>query len=444
MSQIAQRFVKRSSETAALFHHHPHAIYEFRDKIWRVTQMQGNVPANIFMSDAFRRLLVALQTQGIQVQTCTTPKQGVSEVFPMSWYCSNPSCNKFISGPLADRDCPACRSEIRQLPLVVICDACSYLDAIKTNNMACRRCGTKSYTLVMYDRNNLGSWRIVCQTCLDAVLQRERLRRDQPNGFKRFEGEFQTWTDLEPGAPCPNCRAPQSSDPDNPGKRVVPAGSNVVSPAFTTTFDQDVPTIKLRALTTASKEFTKNPDYDQVLDRIKNVFGIQEIYLAEIVALNCTYGYRVGRNQTIKQFGGQSVYLRADQCGAILFEFDPAKFSDDSKEQMLHSIAHALLQVVGYITGLGNEAYREYVDIANSAVMIFTAEAGGCDILVQEPAKLVTWLKQARAVVHDCKNQCKLGCPWCLHLRTFQCDRLNRNLNREGLSALWDKKVGLL
>src|SRR2546426_6859150 len=187
MSQIANRFIKRSSETAALFHYFPGAVYEFRDRIWRVRQMQGNVPANIFLSDAFRRLLNTLQAQNIQVQTCTTPKHGVSEVFPMSWYCSNPMCNKFLSGELRDRDCPSCTKEMRQLPLAVICDACSYIDAIKPNPRPCTRCNSVNLTLVMYDRNNLGSWRIVCKNCLEGVLQREGLRRDQPNTFKRFE-----------------------------------------------------------------------------------------------------------------------------------------------------------------------------------------------------------------------------------------------------------------
>jgi hypothetical protein len=292
----------------------------------------------------------------------------------------------------------------------------------------------------MYDRNNLGSWRIVCQNCLDTVLRREGLHPDHPEAFKRFEDEFKVWSDLEIGAKCPVCDAPQSVNPQNPGKRIVPASANIVAPAFMTTFDQDIPTIKQRALTTASKEFSISQDWVSVLDRIKRVFAIEEAYLANIVALNCTYGYRVGHGANTKPFGGGGVYLRSDQCEAILFQFDSKRFSAESKEQVLHSAAHALLQVVGYVTGLGNEAYREFVDAETCTVMIFTTEAGGCTLLIQEPAKLVTWLKRARSIVHNCKNQCLNGCPWCLHIKTWQCSGLNRNLNRVGLANLWSSR----
>lgn len=436
---LAQRFIKKSSETASLFHYFPGAIYEFRDRIWRVKQMQGNVPMTVWSSDAFRRLTDALQQQNIQVQTCTTPKQGTAEVFPMSWYCSNPSCNKFISGELKGRECPSCKSEMRQLPIVVICNKCGYIDAIKVS--PCKRCRTTdSLRLVMYDRNNLGSWRIVCKTCLEKVIKREGLRADRPDSFKKFEQDFKVWSDLEIGAACPICDASSSANSGIPGKSIVPAGSNVVSPAFMTTFDQDVPTIKKRAVSTASKEFSINQDLQSVFERIRRVFAIEDVYLANILALNCTYGYRVGRCSTIKAFSGGGVYLRADQCGAVLFQFDPERFPIDTREKVLHAAAHALLQVVGYVTGLGNEAYREFVDVSTCTVMIFSSEAGGCDLLVQEPAKLVTWLKRARSIAHNCKNQCTSGCPWCLHVRTWQCSGLNRNLDRIGLTKLWNSR----
>jgi hypothetical protein len=438
-SQLAQRFIKRSSETAALFHHFPGAIYEFRDRIWRVKQLQGNVPRNVFMSDAFRRLLDTLQSQNIQVQTCTTPKQGMAEIFPMSWYCANPSCNKFITGELNARECPSCGGEMRQLPIMVICDSCGHIDAIRVQ--PCKRChSTSSLRLVMYDRNNLGSWRIVCQHCLNNILRREGISPNRPQSFKRFEKEFSVWSDLEPGASCPNCRAKQSTDPQNPGKRIVPASSNIIVPAFTTTFDQDIPTIKSHAITTAEREFSIDENWQALFDRIKRVFAIEEIYLANIVALNCTYGYRVGHCPNIKSFSGGSVYLQSDQCGAVLFQFDANRLPVDTRNSVLHAAAHALLQVVGYITGLGNSAYREYIDSENCAIMIFSPEAGGCDLLVQEPAKMVTWLRRTRSVVHNCKNQCTGGCPWCLHIKTWQCPDLNRNLNRVELANLWKSR----
>lgn len=437
---LVDKFVKRSSEYAALFHYFPGALYEFREKIWRVRQIQGSTPSTIYLNDSFRRLVDNLKSQGILVQSCTTPKQGTSEVFPQTWVCSNPRCNRFESGELHSRLCSRCGTgELRQLPLVVICDKCGNLDAIKCS--PCPRCkSAANFRLVMYERNYIGTWRIVCHTCLDKVLKREEISSDNAAAFKPFQDEFHIWSDIEPGVKCGRCRAPSSSSSDDPGKRIVPAGANVIAPAFTTTFDQDVESIKSNALTTASKEMSGSPEWEALFARIKKTFAIEEIYLANITALSCTYGYRVGRNTIDRPFAGGEIFLRADQCGAILFQFNPERIPKDQAKMMLHSVAHALMQVAGYITGLGNEAYREYSDPTSYSVLIFTPEAGGCDLLLTEKEKLVTWLKRARAIVHGCKNQCVSGCPWCLHLRTWQCSSLNRDLDRKNLADLWKER----
>src|SRR2546428_13784227 len=96
--ELAAKFVKRSSESAALFHHFPGAIYEFRDRIWRVKQIQGNTPVEIYTSDAFQKPLTELKQQGVTAQNCTTLQQGTSEVFPQTWFCANNQCNRLSLG----------------------------------------------------------------------------------------------------------------------------------------------------------------------------------------------------------------------------------------------------------------------------------------------------------------------------------------------------------
>lgn len=439
-SALLEKFVKRSSEYGALFHLFPGALYEYRDKIWRVNQITGNTPVNIYQGDAFQRLLNQLNKENIQVQSCTVPKNGTSEVFPPSWYCDKPDCNHFETGYLRSRTCPRCKTgEMRQVPVVIICDNCGYLGAIR--QPTCSRCNSSmNMRLVMYERPNIGSWRIVCQTCLDRVLRRGGLSPDNPKAFKKFEREFQVWSDIEPGVKCPRCRAEHDIRHDTPGKRLVPAGANVVSPAFMVTFDQDMASIKSKALTTASREMSSNADWKAIFERIKRVFALKEIYLANILALSCTYGYHVGDYPRTLPFPGNNVYIMTDKAGAIVFEFDLDRIPKDHVKEILHSAAHALLQVVGYVTGLGNEAYREHVDVESGCVMIFSTEAGGCDVLLTEKAKLVDWLSRTRAVVHECKNQCEDGCPWCLHVKLWQCSSLNRDLDRKGLSQLWKER----
>ncbi len=438
-SQLLSKFEKRSSESAALFHHFPGAIYEFRDRIWRVTQLQGSTPVEIYSSDAFQKLLVALKQQGISIQSCTTPQQGASQVFPQTWFCSNPGCNRLVLGDLRGRDCTKCKSEMRQLPIVVICDRCGHLDTL--TSAPCRRCrSAANLRLLMYERHNIGSWKVACQTCLEAVLRRERLLSDRPSTFRRFQDEFGVWSDLEPGAKCRICDAGQSTGLDNPGKRVAPAGSNVVTPAFTTTFDQDIDAMTKTSKTCASNEMSVSEEWQTLLKQIRKTFAIKEVYLTDIMALSCTYGFRVGRYPKILPFPGNSVYLRAEHANALLLTFDHARIAQDLTGQVLHSAAHALVQVAGYVSGLGNEVYREYVDEQNHAVLIFTTEAGGCDLFLGEKEKLVELLRRARTVVNECKNQCKEGCPWCLHIRTHQCSRLNRELNRSALASLWSER----
>jgi hypothetical protein len=438
-SPFLEKFIKKSSEYGALFHLFPGAVYEFRDKIWRVKQIQGSPPISIYISNAFQRLLSELKNEGIVPTTATVPKTGTSEVFPQSWYCSNPACNRFEAGTLRSRSCQRCGQEMRQLPLVVVCDSCGYLDAIR--QPSCERCGNgHNLRIVMYERYAIGTWRIVCQTCLERVLTARGIPPNQPERFKPYESDFHIWSDLEPGTRCPRCRADHVTDPKKPGKRVVPAGANVVTPAFKTTFDQDMLSMKSRAVTTASKEMSTNADWKTTFERIQRVFGIKDIYLARIMALSCTYGYKVAKFQTTLPFQGNNVYLRADEAEAILFEFDLGRIPVDKAKEVLHSAAHAFVQVAGYVTGLGSEAYREYFDVESGTAMIFTTEAGGCDVLVTEKAKLLELLKRARAIVHNCKNQCPAGCPWCIQVRPIQCARGNRELDRTSLATLWQSR----
>jgi hypothetical protein len=174
-----------------------------------------------------------------------------------------------------------------------------------------------------------------------------------------------------------------------------------------------------------------------VADRITRVFGILDIYLTEIVAMTSTCGYRVGNCAEEFPFPGGAIYLRADTVTAALFVIDESRLPSQGKHETLHAAAHALLQTAGYVSGLGREAYREFVDDEHNAIMIFSVEGGGCDILIREPAKLITWLRRARAIVHGCKNQCQLGCNWCLFVSNWQCPEFNRQMNRNQLAQLW-------
>lgn len=292
----------------------------------------------------------------------------------------------------------------------------------------------------MYERENIGSWRVVCQTCLDRVLQRERIPAERPDLFQKYSEDFRVWSDLEPGTKCPRCGAAHSTDGSQPGKNLVPAGANVISPQFTTKFDQDMAEMKSKAITTASKEMGVSEDKKAILERIRRVFGIKEIYFTEIMALSCTYGYRVGKHPRTLPFQGNNIYVKADDAEALIFEFDPGRIPQAVAKETLHSAAHAFVQVAGYVTGLGNEAYHEHYDPATSTAMIFTTEAGGCGVLLSEVPKLLELLKKARAVVHNCKNQCGPGCPWCIQIRSFQCSSLNRELNRTALASLWKER----
>ena len=437
------KFIKRSNESSALFHYFPGAIYEFRDRVWRVKEMHGNIPGHIHLgSDAFRELLKQLEEKGIRVQNYSGLRTGISEVYPMTWYCDNRSCNRFVTGHPKDRICTRCKKgQMHQIPLVVICDNCGNMDQL--NARTCNQHHDKSsLRLARYEMEKVGTWRIICNECLEQSAQRHGFQIDDPASFRIYEDEFRVSSDLDPGSVCRQCNAARSTK-DTKGKRVVPAGANVVAPAFMTTFDKDMENIMSSAKTRASQVMSYDDDMKIGFERIQNVFGIKEIYLADTIALNCTYGYRIGRYSNDIPFQDGTIFLKSDPCEAVVIQFDDKKIPEINRENILHAISHALLQVAGYITGLGNEVYREFYHAPTCTVMIFTTEAGGCQLLVQEPAKLTDWLKRSRAVVHECKNQCEQGCPWCLHLRTWQCSNLNRNLDRIGLSAMWDKKVGL-
>src|SRR5207249_4928508 len=96
------------------------------------------------------------------------------------------------------------------------------------------------------------------------------------------------------------------------------------------------------------------------------------------------YGFRVGRYSKVIPFQGGSIYLRAERANALLLTFDKNRIQGDAAHDTLHSAAHALVQVAGFVSGLGNEVYREYVDPKSQAVLIFTTEAGGCDLFLTE------------------------------------------------------------
>jgi hypothetical protein len=328
---------------------------------------------------------------------------------------------------------------MRQVPLVVVCDNCGYVDGIR--QAKCDRCNSGSnLRLVMYERENIGSWRVVCQTCMDRVLKKERIPADRPHLLQKYSDEFRVWSDLEPGTKCPRCGAAHSTDGNQRGKNLVPAGANVISPQFTTKFDQDMAEMRSRAVTTASKEMGVSEDKKAIFERIQRVFGIKEIYFTEIMALSCTYGYRVGKYSKTLPFQGNNIYVKADDAEALVFEFDPNRISRAAAKETLHSAAHAFVQVAGYVTGLGNEAYHEHYDAESNTAMIFTTEAGGCRVLLSEVPKLLELLKKARAIVHNCKNQCGQGCPWCIQIRPFQCSSLNRGLDRTALASMWKER----
>jgi len=439
---MAERFfIKRSSEWGALFHYFPQAVYEFRDHIWRVRELQGDVPRNLFNSDAFQRLQDELSRLNVNFRSISSPKRGSSEIFPMSWVCS--SCGLFKDGELRDRNCPVCGGEMRQFPFVVLCDSCGYLNRVTTSR--CPRCNdTSMLGIVWYDRSNLLNIHMICKRCQDEVLRRAGINCDRRcmqcsirnKPCQRYHKEFSVFSELEITANCPRCG-------NRPGKRIVPATiSTLVSPKFINTFDQDIPTIIDNAITSARREMEAYPDADlsYVFDRIHRVFGIEDIYLAEIVALTCTYGYQVGRCERTFNFPGGTVYVKAENVTAAVFKFDPEMLPIENRHAVLHAAAHAFIQTAGYITGLGNAAYREYVDDENNVVMIFSIESGGCDVLIREPYKLINWLRRARGIVRGCKNQCSTGCPWCLHIRNWQCMEFNKNLDRRGLNQMWRER----
>ncbi|MFC1803607.1 hypothetical protein ACFL0D_06540 [Thermoproteota archaeon] len=396
-------FTRKSSQLSSLFRYYPGAVYEFQDRVWRVKSLTGNAPASLFRgSSSINRLFDALEEKGLTPENLVVPITGKSELWPKTWVCSNPSCRRFEVGNLSTLDCSTCRSEFRQMPFVVVCDNCGYL--AEPTFSKCNNHPDAYVKREWPNLDNLYSLKLVCSTCGTTV-----------------------YSDFNIGARCPSCR-------ENNGKRISPAtASTIINPLHMKTFDEDISNIITKAHTSLSREL-KIRDMESILDEIRNVFHLDDIYLSNISVLQCTYGYKVGNNGE-KYFQNNTIYLRDVSGTAAVFKFK----SDISNYNVLHSASHALLHPAGYITGLGSNSFNEYIDEENQVVMIFSTEPGACDVLVREPIKTIQWLKRAKFIVKNCKNQCENGCPWCLHTSNIQCSEFNNNLDRRNLARIWNQ-----
>jgi len=444
-------FTRTSSPQGALFHYFPFSIYEYREHIWRVTELHGGTARELMEGNAVKNLLRKLLDKGVDVQMFITPTIGESEVFPEAWVCS--SCGYYIVEELRRRECPRCRSEMQQYPFIITCDEwteqkeptgqirrlepCGYI-APPRKPKSCR-CGSNEIGVVIYDRNDLHTMHLVCKRCQNSVLPSNMCDRrcmacmlpnPKPCSNNRYAKQIEIFSDVEPASFCPSCMQPT--------KRLTPATSNIVSPVYILAFEDDTPAIVRKA------EFRVKEDLEDKgvpFNHIEKVFGLSNVVLAKITLISCVYGYRIGNANPIP-FPDGKAYAIAENVSAAIFLFDAARLSADleEREKILHAASHAFLQTAGYITGLGIGAYRESVDAVNCAAMVFSVEAGGCEVLVREPSKLLTWLRRARALVHECKNDCNDGCGFCVFIPNWQCQMFNHNLNRRELKELWSER----
>lgn len=447
---MAERFfIKKTNEWGALYYFFPNAIYEFRDHIWQVREILGNVNADIFISNAFQNLQAALVHRNVTFSTISSPVRGTSDIFPKTWVCS--TCGYFRDGELEDSKCSFCHGEMRQFPFIVLCDHCGYLNRLTPS--FCNRChSNSSLGIVWYNRRNSYTIHMICKHCLENVLVNHGItcnRHCSECNLERklclnYREHFFVYSELEVGARCPQCN--EQGSREQPAKRIMNATSTfIIQPRTINAFDQDIPTIIEKSITSARRELELNPDGDfsSLFDQIEQVFGIEDIYLAEIFVLNCTYGYVVGNCPVVNHFPGDTIYVKSDRVTSVIVKYQSDRLPDinEIKHDVLHASSHALLQTAGYVTGLGNESYREFVDDDNDAVMIYCIEAGGCDMLVRVPQKLIYWLQHSRALIRGCKNQCDSGCAWCLYIKNWQCIEFNQNLDRSGLNSLWQRPL---
>lgn len=410
--------------------------------------MSGNIPADLYMTNAFNNLKAELKKRGVTPASVSGMNQGSSEIFPASWVCSR--CGYYLTGSLRSKDCPLCGSEMRQFPFLVICNNCGYLGEVRENN--CPRCGSANRGMLWYKRGDLTTIHMVCKDCQRKVLRETGVNcpsikdvkgsgswrecitctlRPKPCDKERFRNGIEIFSDVEFWkGKCPEC---------SENKRLTPAAaSGVVSPAFLHTFDKDIPSIIEGAIDKATEVFQRK---GVPFSPIEKTFAIMDVYLAEIMTIPCTYGYRIGKYSEVIPFSDGTVYLQGDRATASVFEFDPTRLprETEKKYSILHAAGHAFLQTAGYVTGLG-DVYRAHIDDKNNTVMIFCNEAGGCDVLVREPVKMINWLRRARAIVYGCKNNCKNGCGWCLYIRNWQCPEFNTKLDRRGLEKVWERR----
>lgn len=337
---------------------------------------------------------------------------------------------------------------MRQFPFLVICDNCGYLGEVRENN--CPRCGSTNRGMVWYKRGDLTTIHMVCKDCQREVLRKAGIQCPsisdikgsgswaecmtctlRPKPCERHRKSIEIFSDVEYWkGECPEC---------SETKRVTPAAAaGVVSPAFLHTFDKDIQSIIDGALDNAAEVFQRRGvPFSPIATRAH----VKNVYLTEIMTILCTYGNRVGNSPDIFSFADGTVYLQSDKVTAAIFEFDPIGLpkEDEQRYAILHAAGHAFLQTAGYVTGLGN-VYRAHVDENTNTVMVFSTEAGGCDVLIREPVKLFDWLKRARAIVYGCKNNCKEGCGWCLYIPNWQCPEFNTKLDRRGLEKFWERR----
>lgn len=427
---VAEMFVKRMNQYGALFRLHPNAIFENRDHIWRVTAMFGTTPSDIFGTSAFKALQRELRDKNVPFLSVVTPANGYYDIFPKTWVCSG--CNLFMSGELESRACHKCGGEFRQFPFVVACNKCGYLGPIRMPREH-KGCHSNKH-LVLNDQgsNAPADMRLVCGAC----ARQAGIQHPEHMHFDRVKG-FRVFSDLDVECTCPgtNCGVGISE-----GKFVTPAtSSTLINPLFTRKFDKEFEDLKEQAVTTLSAELERVGSTN-LLEHIKEVFKLREVYLTPITVLSAVYGYKLASSQKQSFFKDGTVFIIAEKVMCATFHFDIDKFPESDTGTILHSIAHSLLNVCGYITGLGNDCFEEYCDEKNGAVMIFSSEGGACDLLVRSPEKMRVLLRRAQALVKGCKNQCNTGCKWCLYVNNRQCNLFNNGLNRAALSKLWKER----
>ena len=195
-------------------------------------------------------------------------------------------------------------------------------------------------------------------------------------------------------------------------------------------------------------------------------------YSDKITVWQVTWGYKLGQYENIryKTFPNKSYYGRTINTQGIIIELDPKMYKaakdylgklyvDDVelyneflkdmentdpetenlqiKRWVLHTLKHALLVYMPFITGLPTQEFSGSYDLDNNRVIIYDNQdggIGGCQKLWKDANNLIDLFDLLTSKLEEC--DCRNKCPKCIVLDN--CGEVNQALNRHLLVPLFN------